>query len=61
MKKKMFVPQVGEKFVHQETKSVYIVKTIKGNEVLLVSEDGKASMLIQAESLALSGLEPFRG
>lgn len=57
----MLVPQPGEKFVHKEKKTVYIVKTIKGNEVLLVSEDGKASMLIQAESLALTGFEPFHG
>ncbi len=61
IEEKILVPKPGEKFVHKQTKTVYIVKTIKGKEVLLVSEDGKASMLIQGESLVLAGFEPYHG
>ncbi len=53
------VVTLGQKFKRKETDTIYIVKIIKGNKILLISEDGKASMLIQVESLALSGLEPI--
>ena len=48
---------LGQKFIRKETNTIYIVKIIKGNAILLMSEDGKASMLIQLDDLALSGLE----
>ena len=51
---------LGQKFRRKENNTVYIVKSIKDNEILLASEgDGKASMLIQMDSLPLVGLEPI--
>ena len=51
---------LGQKFRRKENNTVYIVKSIKDNEILLASEgDGKASMVIQMDSLPLVGLEPI--
>ena len=54
------IVQPGQKFRRKESNTVYIVKSIKDNEILLVSEDGTASIIIQLDSLALSGLEPIQ-
>jgi len=60
MQEKPPVVTLGQKFRRKETNIVYIVKRIKDNEILLVSEDnGKASMLIQLDSFPLMGLEPI--
>ena len=51
---------LGQKFRCKENNTVYIVKSIKDNEILLASEgDGKASMVIQMDSFPLIGLEPI--
>ncbi len=55
---KILVIKPGQKFVQEKRKAIYVVKSIKDKQVLLVSENGQASMLIQADSLALAGLEP---
>lgn len=49
----------GQKCKHKETGTIYIVKEINGNDIILVREDGQGSMRIQMETLALSGLEPI--
>ena len=51
---------LGQKFRRKENNTIYIVKSIKDNEILLASEgDGKASMVIQMDSFPLIGLEPI--
>ncbi len=59
MEEKSLAIRPSQKFKYKETSIIYIVKDIKGNDILLVREDGKASMLIQMESFGLSGLEPI--
>jgi hypothetical protein len=51
----------GQKCRHKDTGIIYIVKDIKGNDIILVREDGQGSMLIQMESFVLSGLESIYG
>ena len=51
---------LGQKFRLKGKNTIYTVVQIKDNEILLATEDdGKASMLIQVDSLPLSGLEPI--
>ncbi len=59
IEEKPFVIRLDQKFKHKETGAIYIVKNIKDKEILLMREDGVACMLIQVESLELSGLEPI--
>ena len=60
MQEKPPIVQPGQKSRRKESNTVYIIKSIKDNEILLVSEDGTASIIIQLDSLALSGLEPIQ-
>ena len=60
MEEKPPIVILGQKFRRKENNTIYIVKSIKDKEILLASEgDGKASMLIQMDSLPLVGLEPI--
>ena len=58
--KRTLVIRPGQKFRHKRKKTIYIVKSIKDREdaVLLVSENGEASMLIQMDELMSDGFEP---
>ncbi len=49
----------GQKCKHKDTGTIYIVKDIEENDIVLVRADGQGSMRIQMEALALSGLEPI--
>ena len=49
----------GQKFIQEKRKTIYVVKSIKGKQAVLVSEKGDASMLIQADSFSLAGLQPL--
>ncbi len=59
VEEKVLIIKTGQKFVQEKKNAIYIVKTIKDKKVLLVSENGEANMLIQADSFALVGLEPI--
>ena len=60
MQERFSILILGQKFRRKENNTIYIVKSIKDNEILLASEDdGKASMLIQMDSFPLVGLEPI--
>ena len=47
----------GRKLVHKESNTVYIIRTVKQENVILVSEDGKTSMLVHKDYVAFSGFE----
>ncbi len=49
----------GGKFIDRESNTVYIIRNIKAEKVILVSEDGEASMLLQQDSIESAGLEPI--
>ncbi len=49
----------GGKFIDRESNTVYIVRNIKAEKVILVSEDGEASMLLQQDAFESAGLEPI--
>ncbi len=49
----------GQKFRHKKKGAVYVVKNIKSDTVLLISENGEAMMRIHLDSLTTSGLEPM--
>ena len=54
------IVRLGQKFRRKENNTVYIVKSIKDNEILLASEgEDKATMLIQMDSLPFLDLEPI--
>ncbi len=55
----VLIVKPGQKFRHKRRGTVYIVKSVKDDTVLLVSEDGEAIMHIHQDSLATSGLEPI--
>ena len=57
MQEKPPIVTLGQKFRLKGKNTIYTVVQIKDNEILLMSEDGKASMLIQMDSLPLPGLE----
>ena len=60
MEEKPPVVILGQKFRRKENNTIYIVKSIKDNEILLASEgEDKATMFIQMDSLPLVGLEPI--
>ncbi len=59
IEEKTLIVRLGQKFRHKETGAIYIVKIIKDRDILLMRENGAASMLIQMESLQISGLEPL--
>ncbi len=51
---------LGQKFRLKGKNTIYTVVQIKDNEILLTSDDdGKATMRVQLDILALSGLEPI--
>ena len=55
----VLIVKPGQKFRHKRKGTVYIVKSVKDDTVLLVSEDSKGVMRIHRESLATSGFEPI--
>jgi hypothetical protein len=59
MEEKVPLITPGQKLRHKETDTIYIVNRIRDGDIFLVREDARGSMLIEAESLALSGLEPI--
>jgi hypothetical protein len=48
----------GGKLIDKESNTVYIIRNIKQEKVILVSEDGEASMLLHQDSIPLYGFEP---
>jgi len=52
------VVKPGQKFTHIRSNTIYIVKSVKGNAVTLVSKNGEAFMLIQMDDLIGGGFEP---
>ncbi len=55
---KIAVVEPGQRLRHKLKKTIYIVKSIKDQTVVLVSEKGEASMLIRLDSL-VRGFEPL--
>jgi hypothetical protein len=49
----------GQKFMHKRKTAIYIVMTVKDQNVVLVSEKGDTSMRIQMDSLTSVGFEPI--
>jgi hypothetical protein len=56
--KVMLMIKAGQKLIDKESNVVYIIQNIKQENVILVSEDGEASMLLHQDSVTFSGLEP---
>ncbi len=55
----MHIIKLGGKLIDKETNMIYIIRNIKAEKVILVSEDGEASMLLQQDSIESAGLEPI--
>ena len=49
----------GQKFMHKRKKTIYIVRNVKDQNVVLVSEKGDTTMRIQLASLASVAFEPI--
>jgi hypothetical protein len=47
----------GQKFMHKRKGTVYTVKSVKGETVSLISENGEAIMRIQMDSLTSLGFD----
>ncbi len=58
VKESALIVKPGQKFRHKRKGTVYIVKNVQGDTVVLVSENGEAVMRIHQGSLATSGFEP---
>ncbi len=50
---------IGQKFRHKRKGTVYIVRSIEDNTVLLVSEKGEAMRRVHLDFMALWDLEPL--
>ena len=59
MQEKPPVVQPGQKLRGKKHNTIFVVKEVDSDKVLLVSEDGTASMRIQLDNLALLDLEPI--
>ena len=59
MVKEHLIIKPGQKFRHRRKGIIYIVKSVKEETVLLVSEKGEAGMRIQKDSLASAEFEPI--
>ncbi len=49
----------GQKFRHKRKGTVYIVKSVEDNTVVLVSEKGEAIRRVHLDFMSLSDLEPL--
>ena len=58
-KEKPLAVRPGQKFMHKRKKTIYIVRNIKDQNVVLVSEKGHTTMRIQLDSLASATFEPI--
>ena len=58
-KEKVVAVRPGQKFMHKRKKAIYIVRNVKGQNVVLVSDKGDASIRILMDSLVSAGFEPF--
>ena len=56
-KDKVAVVRPGQKFMHKRKKTIYIVRNVIHQNVVLVSEKGDATMRIQLASLASNAFE----
>ena len=54
----MLIIKPGLELIHKESNVLYIIKNVKQENIILVSEDGKAGMFLHQDSIALSGFEP---
>jgi hypothetical protein len=59
MEERILVVKSGQKFMNIRKNIMYIVKSVKGTSAMLVSEDGEACMIIQADDLVSAGFEPL--
>jgi hypothetical protein len=57
--KKAIAIRPGQKFMHKRKKTIYIVRNVIHQNVVLVSEKGDATMRIQLASLASNAFEPI--
>ena len=58
-KENVVVVKPGQKFMHKRKKTIYIVRNVIHQNVVLVSEKGDATMRIQLASLASNAFEPI--
>ena len=58
-KDKVAVVRPGQKFMHERKRTIYIVRNVRHQNVVLVSEKGDATMRIQLASLASNAFEPI--
>ena len=58
-REKVAAVRPGQKFMHKRKKTIYIVRYIKDQNVVLVSEKGHTTMRIQLDSLASAAFEPI--
>ena len=56
-KEKVAAVTPGQKFMHKRKRTIYIVRNVKDQNVVLVSEKGDATMRIQMSSLTSVGFE----
>jgi len=54
---KVAVVRPGQKFMHKRKKTIYIVRNVKHQNVVLVSENGDTTMRIQLASLSSDAFE----
>ena len=55
----MLIIKPGQKLLDKKSHIVYIIRNVEKENVILISEDGEASMLVHPDSLVFSGLEPI--
>ncbi len=55
----VLIVKPGQKFRHKRKGTVYIVKSVDDNTVLLVSEKGDTVRRINLDFMSLSDLEPL--
>jgi len=54
----MLIIKPGQKLFDKRSNTVYIIQNIKQGHVHLLAEDGEMGMLLDEDSVALSGFEP---
>ncbi len=59
VKESTLIVKPGQKFRHKRKGTVYVVKSIEDNTVVLVSEKGEAVRRINLDFISLSDLEPL--
>ncbi len=59
MEKRILTIKPGQKFISGRRKVTYVVKSVKDNTAMLVSEDGTGCMVVQMDELMNLRFKPI--